>query len=56
MLFSLPEEKEQKDECLAQTCGFPHPSASSTTLCSPQNVCHTVTMQATHSSQCQTNH
>lgn len=28
MLFSLPEVKEQKDECLTQTCGFPQPSAS----------------------------
>lgn len=57
MLFSLPEEKEQKDECLTQTCGFPQPSASLLpTVCAPQSVYHTATLQVTHSSQHQTNH
>lgn len=40
MLFSLPEEKERKDEYLAQTCGFPHVSASFPTLCIPESVHH----------------
>lgn len=48
MLFSLPEEKEQTEEFLTLTCGFPHPSASLPAFCVPQSVYHTATCSSQH--------
>lgn len=50
--FLFQKKKEQRDEFLTLTCGFPRPAASLPAFC----VDHTATLQATLSSQRPTNH